>query len=125
LYKEGTEMKRISYVVSWFLLTIFLFNIAIVNCASSASNKQAILGKWEFAESDQGGTVEFLKNGRPLQKTKEGDILPGTYNFLDDNRLQSIMCYGIWEVNINNGELSLKQLDRINNGKIMKLKMIK
>jgi hypothetical protein len=123
-------MKKISYGVRFFLLASFFVFVVTVNYASSASNQEEIMGKWEFMGSFTGGlnkgdTIEFLKNGKFLRTTK-GDIdPPGTYEFLDDNRLQISSFYGMSEVKISNGTLSLKQLDKINKGQILEFKQIK
>ncbi len=122
-------MKRISYVAGSIFLTIILISTVTVSFAVSAGNQEAILGKWEFVGSFTGGlnkgdTIEFLKSGK-LLATYKGDIQPGTYEFLDDNRLQVSNFYGIHEVKISSGTLSLKQLDKINKGQILEFKRSK
>jgi len=123
-------MKRIIYAVGCFFLATILIIIVTINVAASAGNQEAILGKWEFMGSFTGGlnkgdTIEFLKNSKFLATIKGNLDPPGTYEFLDDNRLQISNFYGIHEIKINNGRLSLKQLDKINKGQILEFKRVK
>ncbi len=116
-------MNRNICRIGIFLLTALCF--LTVNCGASSSNEEKILGKWEFLSGvSKGESVEFLKNGKLLRATKSG-IYDSKYEFIDSNRLKTDMFYGLWEVKIDNGEMSLKQLDKINKGEIWKFKRIK
>lgn len=100
-------MKKEKTITGSTFLNLFLALCLTLITSCSKPPEEEIIGKWKRAADDI--IMEFFGDGTVSGSTGDGNVLTGSYKWIDGTRIQVVFegTAALWEVGVSSSELRI------------------